>query len=88
MQVSEITLYNILKGKFAEQEAQAIVEGIKQEVKNEVTQHKDILSTKEDLAKLRTELANTKAEIIKWMFIFWIGQVAVVAGMLAYFFHK
>ncbi len=31
---------------------------------------KKIFSTKEDLA-------NTKAEMIKWMFIFWIGQIAV-----------
>jgi len=35
MVVSEITLYNVLKIKLGEQEAQTVVEGIKQEVRNE-----------------------------------------------------
>jgi len=33
---------------------------------------------------LEKEIANTKAELIKWMFIFWLGQIAVVVGVLAY----
>lgn len=40
-----------------------------------------INNTKADLEK---EIANTKAELIKWMFIFWLGQIAVVVGVLAY----
>ena len=47
---------------------------------------KTTLATKEDLAKvegrLETKIAETKADIIKWMFIFWIGQIAVTAGIL------
>src|SRR3990167_4233545 len=26
--------------------------------------------------ELKTDIANTKADLIKWMFLFWIGQVA------------
>ena len=33
---------------------------------------------------LQKEIANTKAELIKWMFIFWHGQIAVIAGILVY----
>ena len=40
-----------------------------------------MLSTKEDLA-------NTKAEIIKWIFIFWIGQVAVTFGLIVLYLKK
>jgi len=49
------------------------------EVKGDL--EKEITSTKADLGK---EIANTKAELIKWMFIFWLGQIAVVVGVLAY----
>lgn len=35
--------------------------------------------------KFERRLSEVKAEIIKWMFIFWIGQIAVIAGLLSYF---
>lgn len=28
----------------------------------------------------KVDLAETKTEIIKWMFIFWIGQIATAIG--------
>jgi hypothetical protein len=30
--------------------------------------------------KLRVEIANSKAETIKWMFIFWMGNVITIIG--------
>ncbi len=30
--------------------------------------------------KLRIDIANTKADIIKWMFLFWIGNVITIIG--------
>ena len=30
---------------------------------------------------LRTEMANLKAELIKWMFLFWLGTVATMLGL-------
>ena len=33
-------------------------------------------------AELRTEMDNFKAEIIKWMFLFWIGQMAATAAIV------
>ena len=44
----------------------------------------EILATKEDIANIKDALANTKAEIIKWMFIFWLGQIAVTVHILTY----
>ncbi|MBE3585395.1 MAG: hypothetical protein IMW94_04385 [Thermoanaerobacter sp.] len=32
--------------------------------------------------ELKTEIAHTRADLIKWMFIFWVGQVAVIGGLL------
>ena len=70
MVVSEIKLYEILKIKFGEREAEFVVEGIKQEVKTEFENHKNLFATKEDLA-------NTKVELIKWM----VGLV--IASLIA-----
>lgn len=38
----------------------------------------------EELGKIRDEIATTRFELLKWSFMFWIGQVAMVAGLLAY----
>jgi len=39
-------------------------------------------------AELKVEIANTKADMIKWMFIFWVGQLAAMFGLLYFFFKK
>ena len=38
----------------------------------------------EGLAAVRQELAGTRIEFLKWSFLFWVGQVAAVAGLLAF----
>ncbi|MFQ6013906.1 MAG: hypothetical protein ACE5NP_00505 [Anaerolineae bacterium] len=42
---------------------------------------------REEMAGLRVELANTRADLIRWMFIFWVGQVATILGILFAFFR-
>jgi len=37
----------------------------------------------EGLAAIRNELATTRVETLRWSFVFWIGQVAAVAALLA-----
>ena len=88
MSVTEIQLFQILKAKLGEQEAEQLVSFISSEVKTELANKKDILATKADIADTKEELANTKAEIIKWMFIFWIGQIAVTVGFILLFINK
>ncbi|MEI7500378.1 MAG: hypothetical protein WCK84_07995 [Bacteroidota bacterium] len=50
--------------------------------KNDMT---DELATKADIYKLDVKIEKTKAEIIKWMFIFWAGQTSIMIGILALF---
>lgn len=45
---------------------------------------KNVLATKQDILDTLILIQNQKSEIIKWMFIFWIGQIAVTLG-IAYF---
>jgi len=37
------------------------------------------LATKEEIAK---QFGDAKADNIKWMFIFWLGQVGVIAAII------
>ena len=42
----------------------------------------------EELSSLRQqitqELVTTRVDMLKWSFVFWIGQVAAIAGLLAF----
>lgn len=34
-----------------------------------------------DIFATKAELAETKAELVRWMFLFWVGQTAVITGV-------
>jgi len=38
------------------------------------------------LAQLDVKIERVRADLIKWMFIFWVGQVGVLIGILFAFF--
>ncbi|HLG34794.1 MAG TPA: hypothetical protein VI757_07945 [Bacteroidia bacterium] len=81
MNVSSITLYNVLKLKLGDSEAQAVVEGIKEAVREEFDTAKDILLTKQDKVELIEKIAQSKLDMIKWMVGFWIVQMAAIIGL-------
>jgi hypothetical protein len=85
--VSEIKLYEILKLKLGDKEVEALVEFVESKLRENNEKNLQILATKDDIRRLDIKIAETRADLIKWMFIFWMGQVAVMAGLLAYFFH-
>ena len=51
-----------------------------------------ITATREDLlnfkASLEAKIIESKAETIKWMFIFWVGQVLATTGSILLFFKR
>jgi len=53
---------------------------------------KEINIVKDDLAKVKydlsKEIGDIKADTIKWMFIFWIGQVGAMLAILFLFLKK
>jgi hypothetical protein len=79
MHISEISLFNTLKSKLGEHEAQVVVEGIKSAVMEEFTNKKDTLATKNDIHLLQSDMEKVKAEllVLKWMLGF------VLAGILS-----
>jgi len=36
------------------------------------------------LGAIRTELASVRVEMLRWSFLFWIGQVAAIAALLSF----
>lgn len=38
----------------------------------------------EETGKLRLDMANLKFDLLKWNFLFWIGQVAVIISVLSW----
>jgi hypothetical protein len=78
MQVSEIQLFQMLKEKIGEKEAQSLVEYVETKIVKEFDAKKDSLATKEDLA-------NVRSDVIKWMFIFWVGQLAAMIAIVKLF---
>ena len=41
----------------------------------------------DEIAKLDKNLSEVKADIIRWMFIFWVGQFFAIATLLFSFFR-
>lgn len=40
------------------------------------------------LAGLHGEMGGLRAELLKWSFLFWVGQVAAMAGLLAFMLRR
>ena len=72
--ISDIQLFNTLKKKLGEKEAEELVEFVKTEIKAEIDATKATLATKEDLA-------NTKNDLIKWVFAFFVTLALMIIGL-------
>jgi hypothetical protein len=92
MSTTELQVYELFKNRFSESEAKLIVAYFDEKAEEKYQQKKDILATKEDVGIVRKEIAESKAELIKWSFIFWVGTVITVLGglfaILKLFFNK
>lgn len=75
MHIDSITIIDILEDKFEKDQAKVIAKAIDEAIGESVKEQSTTLATKEDLA-------NVKAEIIKWMFVFWISQIGVLTGII------
>ncbi len=91
--INEIQLFNLLKTKIGEKEAEALVEFVKTSSTEELKHNIDILATREfvkdeiktvrdEISNVRLELKEFKSEIIKWMFVFWVGSILTTLGAL------
>ncbi len=82
MQVSEIQLFQILKEKLGEKEAQTLVEYVETKVERGFEVKKDVLATKEDISRLEILIERSSKENIKWMIIFFIPLYLTLLGFI------
>jgi hypothetical protein len=85
--MSTVKILSILEAASIEPpKARAIAESLEVAFREQEDDLTKRLMTKQDgadlRAELRTEMASHKAEIIKWMFLFWIGQMAATAAIV------
>jgi hypothetical protein len=74
-------IYDLVSIKLGRETAENLTTFIEEKIKGELDTKTSILATKEDLARER-------ADMIKWMFLFWIGQAATTFGLILLFLKK
>lgn len=90
--ISVTKLYELLSTKVGKETAENLTTFIEHKINQKLESKVQHLATKEDLAKVKGDLevkiAQSKSEVIKWMFIFWVGQVMVIFGLVLLFINK
>lgn len=81
-------LYALLSDKLGADTTEAMFRYIDNRAERSVESKINSLATKDDIANVRKEIGDAKADTIKWMFIFWIGQVGATLGIVFLFLKK
>jgi hypothetical protein len=81
LQMTDIQLFQIIKQKLGEKEAEALVQFVDAKLKESNEQNLKVLSTKEDIANLRTEIATAKVETLRWTFSFFVALMLAIIGL-------
>lgn len=74
-------LYELLVPKMGKEASENLITYNENKIKTELENTCKHLASKEDLA-------NTKSDIIKWMFVFWVGQLIATFGFILLFLNK
>jgi hypothetical protein len=92
-------LYKLLSDKLGNDTTEAMFKYIDNKTERSVEATIKTLATKDDIANVKEDIANVKydlgkeiseakADSIKWMFIFWIGQVGATLAIVFLFLKK
>ncbi|HEY4328033.1 MAG TPA: hypothetical protein VGN20_28875 [Mucilaginibacter sp.] len=81
-------LYKLLSEKLGNDATEAMFKYIDNKTERSVEATIKTLATKDDIANVRKEVGEAKADTIKWMFIFWIGQVGATLAIVFLFIKK
>ncbi|HUH32409.1 MAG TPA: hypothetical protein VLZ28_00565 [Daejeonella sp.] len=86
--VSLTKLYDLLSEKVGKETAENLTQYIESKIKEEVQDTSKVLATRQDISDVKEAMAHNKADVIKWMFVFWIGQTAVTFGFILLFLNN
>ena len=90
--ISSLQLFQILKQKIGEKEAEALVDFVDYKVRENNENNLKTLASKEDIhllkeelirveAKLETKIAETKTDMVKWLFSFFFALALMILGL-------
>lgn len=85
MKAIELKVYEILKNRFSEKEAETFIEYFDAKTIEKIDDKKDFFLTKTDKIDLIETMNKDKIDLIKWMFGFWI---TIIILLLVNFFIK
>jgi hypothetical protein len=78
-------LYDLLSSHLGKETAENLTTFIEEKIKDEVKNTSQTVATKEDLLKLKSDLeskiSDTKVDLIKWIFAFWMTLALMVIGL-------
>lgn len=89
--IQESTLIQTLKTLVTKEDLVREIGITKEDLGKEIVKVKEDLAREigkldvkitEEIGKLDVKIADVRADIIKWMFLFWIGQVASILAIL------
>lgn len=81
-------LYTLLSNKLGNDTTEAMFKYIDNKTERSVEATIKTLATKEDLAKVKYDLSKEISNSIKWMFIFWVGQIGAIGGVVMLLLNK
>lgn len=88
MIVSEFKLYELLKAKIGERDAEAVIQILENEEGSKLLEKYSIVATQADIAKMIDNVLDTiskaKTDIIKWMVAIAIAIVSLIVAFIKY----
>lgn len=84
LNITDIQLFNALKKKLGDQEAEQLVGFVKTQIHQEIQEQLPYIATKEDISKLETKIAQTESKLILWAFVFWVTQLGAIFTFLKF----
>ncbi len=88
MQISITKLYDLLTLKLGKETAGHLSYYIQDKIKEEFADKSSFFATKDDVFRLDIKIGETKSELIKWMFVFWIAQAGTTFAFILLFVKK
>lgn len=78
MLVSEIELFEALSEQLGKDKAKTLVKYVESKVDKRLDENTRLFATKEDIANLKTEIANSKVDIVRWV----VATSIALAGLI------
>lgn len=83
--MTDIQLFQILKQKLGEKEAEALVTFVDSKLKENNEANLKVVATREDVVRLKgdleTKISDTKSDIIRWVFGIFVVLMLAIIGL-------